>query len=289
MEAEWTAWTEPGFAFTRAIASWNAAGPLEIFVQGRTTNGSETAWYSLGRWSYNGPRTSVPGQDDEHASVDTDTLVAKVPLTAYRLRTSATAATLSVVVTGEPVYAPSEPMLKAAVVVDVPGYSQMLHPGGEAWCSAASTAMLLAYWDLGPTDAESRVVHAARHTYDEAYGGTGNWPFNVAYAHHFGLEGTVTCLRSLAEAEDYVRAGIPLAASLSLGLGELDGFPLPSTDGHVLTIVGFTAEGDVVSNDPAAPTNDEVRRVYVREQFERAWLTSSGGVVYLLHPPTDAS
>jgi hypothetical protein len=267
----------------RLIASWNASEPLEVLVQARTASGEETAWYSLGRWSYDGPRTSVPGQDDEHASVDTDTLVAKGPLAAYRLRATG-AARLWAVATTEPVHAPSEPTSTEAVILDVPPLSQMLHDGGEAWCSAASTAMLLAYWRRG-----RGIEHAAQHTYDDAYGGTGNWPFNVAYAHRLGLEGAVTCLRSLAEAEKHVRAGIPLAASLSFGPGELDGFPLPATDGHVLTIVGFTAEGDVVSNDPAAPTDAEVRRVYDRGQFERAWLTSSGGVVYLLSPPKDAS
>ena len=210
-------------------------------------------------------------------------LVAKAPLAAYRLRATG-AAKLWAVVTTEQVHVASEPTSTEALVLDVPPFSQMLHDGGEAWCSAASTAMLLAYWGRG-----RGVEHAARHTYDDAYGGTGNWPFNVAYAHRLGLEGSVTCLRSLAEAEAHVRAGIPLAASLSFGPGELDGFPLPSTDGHVLTIVGFTAEGDVVANDPAAPTNAEVRRVYDRRQFERAWLTSSGGVVYLLYPATGAA
>jgi hypothetical protein len=45
----------------------------------------------------------------------------------------------------------------------------------------------------------------------------------------------------------------------------------------------------VICNDPAShviPSNDEVRVVFDRGRFERAWLGSSGGVVYVVH--TDA-
>src|SRR3981081_2009918 len=73
--------------------------------------------------------------------------------------------------------------------------------------------------------ADPSVDFAARSTYDAAYHGTGNWPFNTAYAARFGLDAFVTQLRSLAEAEQFVRAGIPLVASIATGPGELDGFP----------------------------------------------------------------
>ena len=48
-------------------------------------------------------------------------------------------------------------------------------------------------------------------------------------------------------------AGIPLVASVSFGAGQLDGAPISSSNGHLLVIVGFEADGDVVVNDPAAP------------------------------------
>jgi hypothetical protein len=61
-------------------------------------------------------------------------------------------------------------------------------------------------------------------------------------------------------------------------------------------VVGFTADGDVVVNDPASPSNDAVRHVYQREQFEQIWLRTkrinakggvsgaSGGIAYLIKP-----
>jgi hypothetical protein len=57
-----------------------------------------------------------------------------------------------------------------------------------------------------------------------------------------------------------------------------------------MVVVGFTADGDVIANDPAAPDDSSVRRVYPRAAFENVWLRrtsggGSGGVVYVLHPP----
>ena len=68
--------------------------------------------------------------------------------------------------------------------------------------------------------ADPSVDYAARGTYDAAYRGTGNWPFNAAYAARFNLDAFVTQLRSLAEAEQFVRAGIPLVASIASRPGE---------------------------------------------------------------------
>ena len=57
-----------------------------------------------------------------------------------------------------------------------------------------------------------------------------------------------------------------------------------STAGHLLVIVGFTKEGNPVVNDPAATSDATVQRVYDRGQFEENWMTSTGGVVYVIHP-----
>lgn len=139
----------------------------------------------------------------------------------------------------------------------------------------------------GPGHAHPAVVSAAVGTYDYAYGGTGNWSFNAAYAATFGMVASISRLHSLAEAETFVEAGIPLVASLSFGRGELSGAGY-ATAGHLLVIVGFSANGDVVVNDPAShavASNDEVRTIYDRAQFERLWLQSSGGLVYVIRPP----
>jgi hypothetical protein len=190
------------------------------------------------------------------------------------------------------------------VELPVPAYSQQLHRGqdphlnhgGESWCSPTATSMVLGTWGLGPSAdelawvdpafADPVVNHAARHVFDHAYDGAGNWSFNTAYAARYGAEAFVTRLRSLAEAELFVAAGIPLVASVSFTRDELDraGY---DTAGHLLTVVGFDDAGDVICNDPAShevPSNDEVRVVYDRTQFERVWQRGSDGLVYVVHP-----
>jgi hypothetical protein len=139
----------------------------------------------------------------------------------------------------------------------------------------------------GPGYAHPAVVRAAEGTYDYAYGGTGNWSFNAAYASTFGMDAGISRLSSLAEAELFIEAGIPLVASLSFGKADLAGAGY-GTAGHLLVVVGFSVNGDVVVNDPAShlvASNDEVRTVYDRAQFERLWLESSGGLVYVIRPP----
>jgi hypothetical protein len=195
---------------------------------------------------------------------------------------------------------PSAPLGVQRDDLGVPAYSQEIHAGhypeydggGEAWCSPTSTAMILDTWGYGPTAAElaafpgsghvdGQVDYAARAVYDWNYQGAGNWPFNTAYAGSRGLNAFVTRLRSLAEAERFIAAGIPLVASIN---GRLPGFFFGKTNGHLLTIVGFTASGDVISNDPAVPTDAEVHKTYGRADFEDVWLGGSAGIVYVIYP-----
>jgi Peptidase_C39 like family len=320
-EGSWTGpWVQPRFDIAEVIPSWNAHTPpgslVQVELQGRTHVGFETPWYVMARWAFDDAeheRASVPGQADELGRVATDTFLASAALDAYRLRIglnrgeggapglrAVAAIASSAADTG---VWPSPPR-GGPIELAVPPFAQCIHAGeyprygggGASWCSPASTAMLLAYWATGP-DAEELawvepaiadpcVDHAARHTFDVAYDGCGNWAFNTAYAARYGLHAFVTRLRSLAEAELFLAAGIPLAASIKAGPGELEGFRLPQgTTGHLVVIMGVTGDGDAVVNDPAAGTNGEVRRVYDRTQFERAWLGGSGGVVYVIHPP----
>jgi hypothetical protein len=197
----------------------------------------------------------------------------------------------------------STPATAGGTELAVPPFSQELHRGhypqwdngGEAWCSPTSTSMVLGYWGSGPSAADTawvdppvdpQVDYAARNVFDYPYDGAGNWPFNTAYASRFGLEGFVTRLRSLAEAESFLASGIPLVVSVSFKEGKLDGAGY-STNGHLLVIRGFTRSGDVIVNDPAShliADDTRVRVIYDREQFENTWVPHSGGIVYVIHP-----
>jgi hypothetical protein len=312
--ARTTAWieTEPS---TEVICSWAADTPgdshIEVEVQVRIGD-DLSRWYSLGNWAADDAhfrRRSVPGQKDELASVEVDVLRARQrPFDAYRVRATATGAArvralaaLSSVARDETVRV-SDPH-GHAVDLDVPAYAQLPHRGhfpeygggGASWCSPASLAMVIAFWGAGPTPADlawvgeehedPQVDHAARHTYDVAYGGCGNWSFGAAYAAGYGLDAVVTRIASLRDAESVLAADVPLIASISAAAGELPGFALPAgTAGHLVVVRGVTRAGDPVVNDPAAPSNAEVRRIYPRAAFERAWLGGSGGIATIVVP-----
>ncbi len=308
----------PGFGFSELVASWSAVTPRNSWVEVRVrvAGAARGRWLVLGRWASSDKhvrRTSVPGQSDGLGRVDVDTWKASASsASSYELQVrlmrragasfSPSVSSVGAVASRLPSSAGpvSAPSVARGIVLDVPQYSQMIHRGelpqygggGEAWCSPTSTAMVLGYYGrlpaassyawVGPRT-DPWVDEVARRTYDHAYEGTGNWPFNTAYAAARGLSTFVTRLRSLAEAEAFVAAGIPVIASVSFPSGALSGAPISSTSGHLLVIVGFTASGDVVVNDPAASSSSGVRRTYARAELERAWLEGSGGTAYVIH------
>ena len=51
-----------------------------------------------------------------------------------------------------------------------------------------------------------------------------------------------------------------------------------------MVVLGFDSSGNVIVNDPAGSEDSEVRRVYSREEFARAWFSGSGGIAYLVYP-----
>jgi hypothetical protein len=322
---------------TEAIASWNAHTPagtwLQAELQGGYSDGTQTPWYVMGRWAAGDKdirRTSVDGQSDGRSSVYTDTFAiddastglrlasARLRLTLYRTPGSTAAPMVwRIGVMGSDLpdrfeVSASTPGL--AKELTVPRFSQDIHDGqypeydggGEAWCSATSSAMIIKYWGRGPSAqdmswidpayADPEVCQAARCVYDYQYEGCGNWPFNAAYAATYpDLQGVVTRLSSLGDLETLIAAGIPAITSQSFLADELTGAGY-GTSGHLMTVIGFTADGDVIANDPASPDDDAVRHVYKRREWENIWLrtkrydskgkvvSGTGGVCYLYFP-----
>jgi hypothetical protein len=306
---------------------------LQVELKGTYSDGTSTPWYVLGRWASGDQdirRTSVDDQTDGRSTVWTDTLSLDDPATglrlvSYRLRstlhrkpgTKLTPTVWRLGAMGSDIpdrftVPASTPGLAKELIV--PRYSQEIHKGqypeydngGEAWCSPTSSQMIIEYWGgrltreqlawVDPSYADPQVCHAARYTYDHQYAGCGNWPFNAAYAATFrDLRGVVTRLGSLADLETLIAAGIPAITSQSFRKEELTGAGY-GTAGHLMTVIGFTADGDVIANDPASPDNEAVRRVYDRREFENIWLrtkrynasgkvvSGTGGVCYLYFP-----
>ncbi|MGH3310096.1 MAG: peptidase C39 family protein [Streptomyces sp.] len=322
--ASWNAHTPAG--------SWLRVELQGMYTDGSETPWYTMGIWTAGDGDDVPRRTSVDDQSDGKSSVWTDTfaiddLDSGLRLLMYQLRVTLYRAVgsgakpavwrLSAMSSDVPdrfEVPASRPGPARGVEVEVPRYSQNVHKGrypeydngGEAWCSPTSSQMIIERWGREPTAedlewvnpdfTDPQVCHAARYTFDYQYEGCGNWPFNAAYAATYrNMQAVVTRLGSLTDAERLVAAGIPLITSQSFIESELDGAGY-GTAGHLMTVIGFTEDGDVIANDPASKDNDAVRRVYKRRQWENIWLrtkrkdadgkvrSGTGGVCYLYFP-----
>ncbi|HZE40422.1 MAG TPA: peptidase C39 family protein [Stackebrandtia sp.] len=309
---------------------------LRTEMRGSYEDGKQTPWYTMGIWckgEKDVTRTSVDKQKDDRSFIDTDTFTMSDPethqLASYQLRVTLCrkpgtditptvwrVGAMSSFIPDRFEVPASKPGEAAGVELKVPRFSQSIHSGqypeygggGEAWCSPTSSQMIIESWGRKPTKddlswvdpsyQDPQVDFSARSTYDKAYDGCGNWPFNAAYAATYkDMDAIVTRLRSLDDAEKLVKAGFPIITSQSFIESELDGAGY-GTAGHLMTVIGFTKDGDVIANDPVSKDDEGVRRVYKRRQFENIWLRTkrkdadgkilggSGGVCYL-YKPTD--
>ena len=293
------------FPFSELIVSWNARTPpgtglrIEACAVYPT---NATRFYMLGLWSSEPaafPRESVPGQKDLDAEVQTDTLVLARPSSIARLRVtlvgkgadlepSVSFLGLSLLDT-KSVREPLPPNRGAwGTTLAVPIRSQMNYPGGEnSWCSPTSTSMLLAFWAmrLNRSELDRDVPEVVKGVFDRNWPGTGNWPFNTAFAGSLpGLRAYVTRLTDISELEGWIAVGVPVVVSVSYDLMRGKSRSREG-DGHLVVCVGFTSEGNILVNDPGVSRDN--LRMFPRPDFAAGW-ANSHNTVYLIYPE-DAS
>jgi hypothetical protein len=284
------------------ILSWNADAPTGTALKVEATaitGGTRTGFYVLGNWSLNArafPRGSLRGQQDTDGAVKTDTLVLNRPASAAQIRLTLEGTNgmlpnlkffgLSFSDFRQPaaLCLPNTAVWGRSVVT--PEESQYGYEEGRGWCSPTCVSMVLAYWarTLDRRELEASVPQVAAAVYDPAYPGTGNWSFNTAFAGSIpGMRSYVSRFDDLSEVEAWIGAGIPVVLSARWDLLEPGRHPDP--EGHLIVCIGFTADGDVVVNEPATRLDrgESVRRVYRRQDVRRAW-AASGNTVYLIYP-----
>lgn len=279
------------------IASWNTDAPsntwLKVEAQGIYPD-RRTKYYVLGLWSNNPdrfPRTSVPRQKDADGDVSTDTLALRQTCQRFQLRLTLGGEYMlkpklkfmGVSLTDTHARPPTLPPNTAAWgrIIPVPERSQMSYPNGGVLCSPTTVSMLMAYWSakLRRPELDQDVPIIAKAVYDTNWQGTGNWPFNTAYAGAYhGMRAYVTRMTDLAELEAWIAHGLPVG--LSLCYDRLRGKG-PGPNGHLVVCVGFTPQGDPILNDPGTSAN--VRKVFPRKNLINAWAYSHNAA-YLVYP-----
>ena len=291
-----------GIPYNELIVSWNAKAPAGTHVKveaAAITDGKTTTFYTLGLWSLDNqifPRTSVRGQKDADGKVDTDTLVLTKLATAVQIRITLGGTNgampslkfLGLSFANTQALPTNRPPNRAAwgKIIPTPGHSQHGYPQESGWCSPTSLSMVLSRWAgiLHRPEMDLTVPVVAGAVYDHSFGGTGNWPFNTAFAGSFpGMRAYVTRFDDLREVEDWIAAGLPVILSARWDYLK-DGRPYDA-NGHLIVCTGFTPDGDVVINDPATRLDrgEKVQHIYKRANVIRSW-AKSNNAVYLVYP-----
>jgi hypothetical protein len=283
--------------FDEVIVSWNAqtpSGSFLVFEARALYDKSATRYYTLGIWSSDParhPRQSVANQDDAAAAVATDVLKLKEPADRLQVRITLSsngqlAASLRFLGISLADTNASPPKLQPqrlawGRILPVPERSQMAYPNGKVLCSPTTVSMLLTYWaqTLKRTDLDPPVPEIAQAVYDSQWQGTGNWPFNMAFAGSLpGMRAYITRLSDVSELETWIAHNIPLGLSVDYDRLRAKG---PGPNGHIVACIGFTNDGDPIINDPG--TSQHVRKVFPRKNLADAW-SCSKNTVYIMYP-----
>lgn len=284
--------------FNELIVSWNATlssnDYLVVEARALYPEGA-TKYYHLGLWSPDParfPARSESGQRDAQGDVSTDTLILSRPSDRLQIRVEIAndrkppkrplkflGISLADTTAAPAVLSPNRQAW--GKLIPVPERSQMIYPDGKVLCSPTTVSMIMGYWAevLKRPELDRAVPEIAQAIYDTQWHGTGNWPFNMAYAGAFPrIRAYVTRLSDVSELEAWIARSLPVGLSLDYDRLRAKG---PGPNGHLVVLVGFTKDGDPIINDPG--TTEHVRKIFPRANLIEAW-RCSGNTVYLIHP-----
>jgi hypothetical protein len=290
--------------FNEVVPSWNIDLPPGSGFRAQLRvlslqDDATSSWYDLGAWG-RAPDSEPGAVRDELGVVDVDVLRCERTFDVAEVRFALRAAPdgrlphvrrVALCVsntTGDPGLAAAHaaplehlPARLWQRRLDVPFRSQRAEDPAIAGriCSPTSVSMVLAFYGV-----ERPTAEVAERAYDAEHDIYGGWARAVQAAFEEGVPGLVTRFGTWDEVQLQIAEGRPVIASIRARQGELRGAPYPSTDGHLVVITGFDAEGDVHVNDPAAADAAGGVITYAREDMQRVWL-ERGGVGYLLQRP----
>ncbi len=144
-------------------------------------------------------------------------------------------------------------------------------------CSVVSTAMVMDFWGTNvDTEEFAKIVYEPRHDM------FGIWWRAVQGASVFGFDGWVQYFRSWDDVSEYIYAGIPVVACICFDDYQLKGSATQASDGHVIVISGFDANGNVICRDGAFKDAKKGIIVYSKKDLTEAWFDRGGGVGYVI-------
>lgn len=267
--------------FTEITPSWNSRTNIDSSVELliRLKIGENwTQYISYGVWSTDGNNIGIEeDQSNELVKVTTDRIFVNHGLFADSVQ-------IKVVFRGD------EPKLELIafstdtgaedeingdylkIIDNVPMISQLAsgHKDSHSICSPTSLTMVLKYYGL-PVELND-VTKGTFNTGSELYG---DWPQNSAYAGEQGMRAFTKKCVSVNSIKNLIAQNIPVIASVvSKDKNELEGAISAFPSGHLMVVVGFKMIDGIeyiVVNDPAANSDEEVRKYYKLSQWIKVW------------------
>ena len=96
-----------------------------------------------------------------------------------------------------------------------------------------------------------------------------------------GYDAHLERFSSMDEARAVLGSGQPIIASIRFKKGTFPSNLQKATDGHLIVLRGYDANGDIIVNDPASKDRGS-GIVYKSDELANAWLVSTGGVGYVI-------
>jgi Peptidase_C39 like family len=268
--------------FSELIVSWNAFRPLEgeyaIYVSLKMDDWS--LWLLYASWGSHGQKSFSEKLLDFPIQVYQDTVETQgqAKATGFKVRVEALEGanlkqfhSLHACAADVQSWTSPQQLQKELFSVYLPlsGLSQIAlqHPRHKDMCSPTSTAAVVNY--LSESHAADP-LEFAQHAYDKGFDIYGNWVFNVAQAYtYLSRPCWVTRLSSFEDIHDRLSKGKPVIISIR---GPLKGSALPYKSGHLIAIIGYDSERNVVQcMDPAFPLDRETLVSYPMDDLMSAW------------------
>lgn len=267
--------------FSEITPSWNSKtnidSSVELLIKIRIDN-NWTSYVSYGVWSTDGNNVGIKEHEIyEHIRVTSDRIFVKDGKFGDAVQ-------IKVIFRGK------NPKLKLIafstdgcedeivegnylrVLKNIPMISQLAsgHKDARVICSPTSLTMVLMFHGKNVN-----LEQVTRGTLDSGNNAYGNWPQNVAFAGELGMRAYTKKCKSINSVKNFIAKGIPVIASVCVQdkeqlTGAISAFP----HGHLMVVVGFEVKDGreyIVVNDPAANSDDEVRKSYLLDEWVKVW------------------
>jgi hypothetical protein len=126
-------------------------------------------------------------------------------------------------------------------------------------------------------------------TYDVEYDYPGIWPRTIGAGIQHGFEGYIDRFRDWDYVKKTVAENKVILCSIRMPPGEYKAPPYPQMSGHIVALNGVTDDGRLVVTDSALWEGKRGYRLqWFKEDFEKVWMKTKGGVGMVICPPPQA-